>query len=281
LVLVIDVDSDALIEQALETGARVLLVVAVAYVANLLIRRLVTPLVRVAVREQMAGQPEVEVVKRVQTLTDVVTRTAATAIAVIAVVTILPEFGINAGPLIAGLGIVGLAVGFGAQNLVKDLINGVEILTENQYAQGDYVGIRTATGGSVNGIVEDVNLRRTVLRDFEGNVHFVAHGQIDVASNYTKGFSRVVLNLAVANSADLGRVYQLVRTAGEEMKSDAAFGPMLREAPAAAGIDRLGEASLEVRVEAVTEPGDQWRVASELRRRLKLALDAAGIKSRD
>jgi small conductance mechanosensitive channel len=279
--LALDIDTDAALEQVLESGGRLLLIAAIAFVANWLIRRLVTPVVRVAVREQMAAEPEIEVTKRVQTLTAVVNRTAATLIIIVAVVTVLPEFGINAGPLIAGLGIVGLAVGFGAQNLVKDVINGVEILTENQYAQGDYVGIRSATGGNITGIVEDVNLRRTVLRDFEGNVHFVAHGSIDVASNYTKGFSRVVLNLSVANSADLRRVYELIGKVGEDMKTDETYGLMLREAPRPAGIDRLGDASSEVRVEAVTEPGEQWRVASELRRRLKLTLDEAGIKNRD
>lgn len=250
-------------------------------IAVWLLRRLIKPVLGVAIREQMAAEPDVEVRKRVETLTEVVNRTTATLIAIVAVVTMLPEFGVNAGPLIAGLGIVGIAVGFGSQNLIKDVISGLEILTENQYSHGDYVSIRSATAGSVSGIVEDINLRRTVLRDFDGNVHFISHGQIDFASNHTKGYSRVVLNLSIANSADLDRVYRVVGQAGTEMMNDPTLRTMLREPPYAAGIERLGDAAFDVRVEATTEPGEQWKVAGELRRRLKLALDAEGIKSRD
>jgi small-conductance mechanosensitive channel len=161
------------------------------------------------------------------------------------------------------------------------VINGIEVLTENQYARGDYISIRSATGGSVSGIVEDINLRRTVLRDFDGNMHFISHGQVDFSSNHTKGFSRVVLNLSIANSADLDRVYLVIGRVGAEMMKDPTYGRMLRESPHAAGIERLGDTSIELRIEGATEPGDQWRVAGELRRRLKLALDAEEIKSRD
>jgi small conductance mechanosensitive channel len=229
----------------------------------------------------MAADPEVEVRKRVETLTDVVNRTTATLIAIVALVTILPEFGLNAGPLIAGLGIVGIAVGFGCQNVIKDVINGLEVLTENQYARGDFVSIRSATGGSVSGVVEDINLRRTVLRDFEGNVHFVSHGQIDFASNHTKGYSRVVLSLSIANSADLDRVHRIVGQVGTEMMKDPTLRTMLREQPHVSGIERLGDSAFDIRVEATTEPGEQWKLAPELRRRLKLALDTEAIKSKD
>ena len=240
-----------------------------------MIRRLVSPVIRVAVREQMAGQSELEVGKRIETLSDVVNRTTTVVIFVVAVVTVLPLFGIAAGPLIAGLGLVGLAVGFGAQNLVRDVINGLEILIENQYARGDYVRL-----GSVSGVVEDINLRRTVLRDFDGNVHFVSHGHIDVASNFTRGASRVNFNVFVSYGVDLERVFAVIDRAGAELAADAEYAPLIRKAARAAGVDAFGEASLQVRVEGVTEPGEQWRVAGELRRRLKLAFDAEGISLR-
>ena len=277
----IDFNTDAAIEDVLQSGGRILLILVLALLATWLLRRLLRPLLSVAVREQMAAEPEVEVRKRVETLTEVVNRTTATLIAIVALVTMLPEFGVNAGPLIAGLGILGVAVGFGSQNLIRDVINGLEILTENQYARGDYVSIRSVTGGGVSGVVEDINLRRTVLRDFEGNMHFVSHGQIDFSSNHTKGYSRVVLSLSIANSADLDRVHQIVGQVGTEMMNDPTLRTMLREPPHAAGIDRLGDAAFDLRVEATTEPGEQWKVAGELRRRLKLALDAEGIKGRD
>jgi len=265
----------------LQSGGRILLVLALALIAIWLLGRLIRPLLGVAIPEQMGAEPEVEVTKRIETLTDVVNRTIATVIAVIALITVLPEFGVNAGPLIAGFGVVGIAVGFGAQNVVRDVLNGLEILTENQYARGDYVSIRSATGGSVSGVVEDINLRRTVLRDFDGNVHFISHGQIDIASNHTKGFSRVAFNLSVAKSTDVDRLYQVIGQVGTEMINDPTWLTVLREPPHAAGIANLSDSSMEVRVEGVTEPGAQWRAGNELRRRLKLALEAEGIKSRD
>jgi small conductance mechanosensitive channel len=229
----------------------------------------------------MVGEPEIEVTKRVETLTHVVNTTTAAVIGIVAVITILPEFGVNAGPLIAGLGIVGIAVGFGAQNVVRDVLNGLEILTENQYARGDYVSIRSATGGSVSGVVEDINLRRTVLRDFDGNVHFISHGQIDFASNHTRGYSRAAFNLTVAKSTDVDHLYRVIGQVGTEMMKDPTWRTALRESPHAEGIASLSDGSMEVRVEGATEPGAQWRVGNELRRRLKLALESEGIASRD
>lgn len=277
----IDFNKDAAIEQVLQTAGRIALVVVLALVAVLLIRRLVRPVLGIAIREQMGAEPEIEVAKRVETLTDVVNQTTVTVIAIIALVTILPEFGINAGPLIAGLGLVGLAVGFGAQHIVKDVINGLEIITENQYARGDFVAMRTATGGSLSGVVEDINLHRTMLRDFDGNVHFIGHGQIDFVTNQTKGYSMVVVNLSVANSADLDHVYKVVGIVGTSMMKDASLAAMLREPPHAAGIERLGDGFLDIRVEGTTEPGDQWKIGTELRRRLKEAMAVEGIKSKD
>jgi small conductance mechanosensitive channel len=167
-------------------------------------------------------------------------------------------------------------VGFGAQNLVKDVINGVAILIENQYGRGDFVRL-----AGVSGIVEDINLRRTVLRDFDGAVHFVSHSLVNVTSNYTRGYSLVTLGLTVASSEDLDRVFELVDQVGQELAADPAYSTRIRQPPKATRIERLGDASLEVRVEAITEPGEQWSVAGALRRRLKRALDAAGIRASD
>ena len=279
--LAIDINTDAVIEDVLQGGGRILLVFLLAFVAVKLIQRLVTPLIRVAIREQMAVEPEAEVRRRIETLSDVIHRTTVVVIAIVAVVTVLPEFGINAGPLIAGLGLVGLAVGFGAQNIVRDVINGIEILMENQYGRGDFVRMRSTTGGSYGGVVEDINLRRTVLRDTDGSVHFISHGQIEAATNLTRGSSGLGFKVVVEYSEDLGRVFALIDRVGQELAAAAEFASLVKQAPRAGGVDRLGETSVEVRVEGVTEPGEQWRVASELRRRLKAAFDAEGIRGRD
>jgi small conductance mechanosensitive channel len=272
LALNIEID----VQTVLEGAGRIVLVLILALIAVRLIQRLVSPLLRVAIREQMTGEPEVDVTKRIDTLSSVIYHTTAILISIIAIVMILPEFGLNAGPLIAGIGLVGLAIGFGAQNLVRDVINGLELLIENQYGRGDFVKL-----GAVSGIVEDVNLRRTVLRDFDGVVHFVSHGQIDIASNYTRGYSRLRLSIAVPYGSDLDRVTEIIDSVGRDVAGDPVFATLLRQAPRAAGIERIGETTVEVGLTALTEPGEQWAVAGELRRRLKTAFDAADIQIRD
>lgn len=270
--LAIDIDTQALLEGAGRIGVVILLALFAAWA----IKRFISPVLRVAIREQMTGQPEIEVVKRIDTLTEVVYRTTVVVISVVALVTILPEFGLNPGPLIAGLGLVGLAVGFGAQNVVRDVINGLEILIENQYARGDFVKL-----GAFTGIVEDINLRRTMLRDFDGNVHFVSHGQVEVTSNYTRGFSRVTLNLGVPYESDLRRVFEVIDRIGRDIAASNDFAARVRQPPLASGIERLNETTVDIRIVGVTQPGEQWNVASELRVRLKQAFDAEGIRVRD
>ena len=275
--LALDINTDALLEGA----GRIALVIALALAAIWLVQRVVSPVVRVSIREQMAGQPEIEISKRIATLSDVIYRSVAVVIAIIAAVTVLAEFGVNPGPLIAGLGLVGLAVGFGAQNAVRDLINGLEILIENQFGKGDYIRLRTTTGGNVSGSVEDINLRRTVVRDPDGAVHFVSHGSVEVASNFTRGYSRAVVNVVVPYDSDLDRAFEVINRTGQLLAADPDFASRMRQPPQQAGIERVGETTVEIRVSGVTEPGEHLAVAYELRRRLKAALDAEGIRMRE
>ena len=229
----------------------------------------------------MAGEPEVEIAKRISTLSEVLYKTAVTAIVVLGLITILPEFGIEIGPLIAGLGLVGLAVGFGAQSLVRDMINGVEILMENQYGRGDFVRLRTTTGGNISGVIEDVNLRRTMLRDTDGAAHFISHGSIEVTSNLTRGFSQVSLLLNVSQGSSVDKAIEVINRVGAELAKDADFAAKIRAAPQSQGIEHIGDSTVGIRVSGVTEPGDQWTVTSELQRRLKAAFDAEGIRFKD
>jgi small conductance mechanosensitive channel len=279
--LLLTFNTDAAIEDILRTGGRILIVVILGVIAAALVRRIVTPLVRVAIREQMAGEPVVEVSKRIETLTDVIYKTAVTAIVVLGLVTILPEFGIAVGPLIAGLGLVGLAVGFGAQNLVKDMINGIEILMENHYGRGDFVRLRTTTGGNISGIIEDVNLRRTMLRDTDGAAHFISHGSIEVSSNLTRGFSQVSFLVSVSQNSDLDQAFEVINRVGEELAKDPAFDTKIRTTPVSKGIERLGDSTVDIRVTGITEPGEQWAISHELQRRIKAAFDTEGIRFKD
>lgn len=263
---------DSLRDRLLESGGRILLVFALALVAVNLLSRVLRPLLRVAVREHMTGETDAEVRKRTETLEHVVNNSLVVLVLGVAFVTVLPEFGISAGPLIAGLGLVGLAIGFGAQSLVKDVINGVFILTENQFARGDVVEI-----GGVSGLVEDINLRRTVLRDLDGAVHFVPHSAVETVSNFTKEYSRVNLNIGVAYDSDLDKVIAVINQVGEELAADASFASLIRQAPRVLRVEKFGDVAIELKVVADTEPMEQWTVAGELRLRLKKAFDREGI----
>jgi small-conductance mechanosensitive channel len=265
-------DTDQALQDIARAAGHIAVVLVAALIALWLTQRVLTPVLRVAIREHMGGQPEIEVKKRIDTLSHVLYTTIWIAVAMLAVVTILPEFGINAGPLIAGLGLVGLAVGFGAQNLVKDMINGLFILIENQYGVGDVV-----TVAGISGLVEDMNLRRTVLRDLDGVVHFIPHSQVDTASNFTRGYSRVNLNVRVGYESDIDKVFTIIDRAGEEMARDPEFGKLIKSPPKALRVDDFAESGIEVKIVGETEPIEQWTVAGELRRRLKKAFDAEGI----
>lgn len=258
----------------LASGVRILVVVIISFIVVVVIRRALNPLVRVAIREQMEGQPEIEIAKRISTLSDVLYRTLLVVIVVMAVMTILPEFGVNATALVAGLGLFGLAIGFGAQNLVKDMINGVFILVENQYGKGDVVTVSDLTG-----VVEDINLRRTVLRDLDGTVHFISHSNINMASNWTKSYSRVNLNVRVGYEEDLDRVIEVINEIGRELADDPVYKPVILDPPHVLRVDSLGESAVELKVIGETAPIEQWRVMGELRLRLKKRFDAEGINA--
>jgi small conductance mechanosensitive channel len=271
-VLAVNIDTDALIEDVVESGARILVVVILSLIILWLVQRLVTPLLRVTIREQMRGESEAEVRKRIETLSHVIYRTILVVIIAIAIVTILPEFGVQAGPLIAGLGLFGLAVGFGAQFLVRDVINGLFILAENQYSRGDIVRV-----AEIDGTVEDMNLRRTVLRDLDGVVHFIPHSVVTTASNYTKGYARINLTIGVAYEADIDRVFEVINRVGEALAHDPAFLGAVKEPPHALRVSDFGPSAVMVNIAGETAPNEQWSVAGELRRRLKQAFDAEGI----
>ena len=281
LPFLVAIDTDAFAEDLLQAAGRILLAVILCLVAAALVRRSVTPVVGVAIREQMAGDPEIEVAKRIATLSDVIYKTAVSAIVAVGLITVLPEFGIAAGPLIAGLGIVGLAVGFGAQNLVKDVINGVEILIENQYGRGDFVRLRTTTGGSISGVIEDINLRRTMLRDTDGAAHFIAHGSIEVSRNLTRGYSMSTFLVGVSHGSNIEKAFEVIDRVGAELARAPDFAARIRVAPSAHAVERLGDSSVEIRVTGTTQPGDQWAVTNEMLRRLKAAFDAEGIRFKD
>ena len=268
-----DIDWSRWSETFWTSGLRVLVIVAAIFIAMRIFQRVLEPAIRNAITRQMKDDPESEVEQRIDTLTQVIYRTVSFVAVATGLITILPEFGINASALLAGVGLLGLAVGFGAQSLVKDVISGLFILVENQYGKGDVVSI-----AGVGGVVEDVNLRRTLLRDLDGTQHSVPNGEISVASNRTQVWSRTNIVIGVSYGDDLEQVFAVINRVGEEMAGDPAWSEAIISAPKVLGIDGFGDSSVDIRVLGDTLPGRQWDVTRELRLRLKAAFDAEGIE---
>ena len=199
--------------------------------------------------------------------------TAQIVVLLMAVFMMLSELKINIAPILAGVGVAGIAIGFGAQSVVKDVVNGLFIVFENQYRVGDWAKI-----AGVDGLVEDINLRRTVLRDFDGIIHTVPNGEIRVASNLTKEWSRVNMNVSVAYSEDLDHVISVINRVGKEMSEDSEWAPSFLTPPQALGVDKLGDSGIEIKILGETKPMQPWATMRELRLRLKKAFDKEGIE---
>ena len=255
-----DIDWDRVRDWLLTHGLRIVLILALALAADLLLRWLVPHVLRPLVQQRMRGKPDEEGQKRLHTLTSVLEGTGRAVLVAWAIFTILPEAGVTITPILAS---VGIALGFGAQSLVRDTINGLFILMDNQYSQGDVV-----TVAGISGRVEDVGLRRTVLRDLDGVVHYVPNGHIAVASNLTEEWSRVNLNVSVAYGEDIDRVFAIIDRVGRELAADPLFAPLIISPPRALRVESMSDTGVAIKVLGDTQPVRQWEVTGELRRRL-------------
>jgi len=215
----------------------------------------------------------VEVKKRAHTLGNILRHGVLIVISFIALLMILGELGIQLGPLLATAGVGALAVGFGAQSLVKDVISGFFIILENQYRIGDAIEV-----AGVSGLVESVSLRRTVLRDLEGKVHTVPNGEIKIVSNLSKEWARSVLDVPISYREEVDQVMELLRQIGKELAAEEPWKSVLLEPLQIFGVERFGESELVIRVVVKTAPLKQWEVGRELRRRIKIRFDEKGIQ---
>jgi small conductance mechanosensitive channel len=215
----------------------------------------------------------VEAKKRAHTLGNILRHGVLIAICFIALLMILGELGIQLGPLLATAGIGALAVGFGAQSLVKDVISGFFIILENQYRIGDAIEV-----AGVSGLVESVSLRRTVLRDLEGKVHTIPNGEIKIVSNLSKEWARSVLDVSVSYREEVDQVMEVLKQIGEELAAEEPWKSVLLEPLQIFGVERFGESELVIRVVVKTAPLKQWEVGRELRRRIKIRFDKKGIR---
>lgn len=211
--------------------------------------------------------------KRADTLSSVIRYVLNVVIIVVALMIILGELGIEIGPILASAGIVGLAIGFGAQSLVKDVISGFFILLEDQIRVGDVVQI-----AGKGGVVEKVNLKLTILRDLAGNVHYVPNGQISVVTNMTKDYSRYVFDIGVAYREDVDEVIEVSKQVDESLRTDPEFKDDIIEPLEILGLDKFGDSAIIIKARITTKPIKQWRIGREFNRRLKKAFDERDIE---
>jgi small conductance mechanosensitive channel len=213
-----------------------------------------------------------EAKKRAHTLGSILRHALIIVISFVALLMILGELGIQLGPLLATAGIGALAIGFGAQSLVKDVISGFFIILENQYRIGDAIEV-----SGVSGMVESVSLRRTVLRDLEGRVHTIPNGEIKIVSNLSKEWARSVLDVGVSYREDVDHVTEVLRQIGSELAAEEPWKGAILEPLQILGVEQFGESQLVIRMIVKTVPLKQWEVGRELKRRIKNRFDEKGI----
>jgi len=257
----------------LEHGIRILIVVALGVGVWFALKKSLPPLLRRTMARHRQKESKESIKKRTDTLLSVFLGVGKIFIALVVLLMILSELNVAVTPILASLGVAGVAVGFGAQYLIRDLIAGVFIILENQYRVGDVARV-----ADIWGLVEEVNLRKTVLRDLDGAVHHVPNGEIRVASNYTRKFSRINLNISVAYDTDLDHAMSVINRVGQEMAADEKWGKVIINAPSALRVDNLGDSGIDIKILGDVKPIEQWAVMGELRLRLKKAFDAEGIE---
>ncbi|MEX2658917.1 MAG: mechanosensitive ion channel family protein [Acidimicrobiales bacterium] len=270
---------------------KILLIVVLAMLVNRLARRAIRRFVQ-SFDDPAAGKRTIERLRertpaallstgpvnmrsgqRARTIGAVLRSLTTAVVWTITVLMVLSEFNVNLGPLIAGAGIVGVALGFGAQSLVKDFLSGIFMLLEDQFGVGDIIDC-----GEAAGVVEGVSLRTTRLRDVEGTVWHVPNGQIARVGNKSQEWSRALLDVEVAYDTDLAQAKQVIKQVADDLWRDETYRVSVIDEPEMWGVERFGADGIAIRLVVKTRPADQWKVLRELRQRLKLALDDAGIE---
>ncbi len=253
---------------------RILLVLVIALVATRVLNRLMNILRQRLVSAGLSkGDSAAETAKRTDTIIRLVRQASCIFLWAMVALVLLKEVGVEIAPILAGAGIVGLAVGFGAQNLVRDVISGFFFILEDQVRVGDVVVVN-GTGG----LVEEMNFRTIILRDTSGVVHIFPNGTVTTLSNMTKDWSAYLFDLSVAYKEDIDRVMRVIEQVGSEMVLDPKFGHLMLEAPEIFGVNEFADSAVVIRGRIKTRPIQQWAVGREFNRRIKYAFDAAGIE---
>lgn len=262
---------DRLGQWVARTGLRVGVILLLAITAS----RLVAAIIARAEREMAsgAGPADLERQKRAQTIGRTFSRFLSTIVWMVALLMALRALDVDITPVLTGAGILGLAVGFGAQTLVKDVISGFFLIIEDQVRVGD-----VALVNGIGGAVEQINLRTLVMRDAEGTVHVIPNGEIRTLSNRSKNFAFCVFEVGIDYDDDIDRAVEVVKAVAEALRQDPTLGPLILEPLEVQGVERLGASSVDLRFRLKTLPLSQWAVGRELRKRVKQAFDREGIR---
>ncbi len=256
----------------LDHGVRIIFIFLGAYLSRRFAGILIDKVVRKAVVSKGYLSPQAEK-KREDTLIVVFEGGLKVIIWAAAILMSLAELGINIGPLLAGAGVIGLALGFGAQYIVRDFVSGLFVILENQYRVGDVICV-----GETCGTVEDLDLRTTVLRDLDGGVHHIPNGEIGKSANLSKDFARVNLDIGVSYLAKLEKVIEVVNQTGKEMAEDPQWKEDIIKAPEFLRVEDFADSAVVIKILGETKPLRQWDVTGELRKRIKIAFDKEGIE---
>ncbi len=253
-----------------KTGLRIAIIIVVTFVIKLVASRLINNLKSYL---KLKSEENLEEYKRIDTLGRVFGYIATIVITVIAVIQILNELGISIAPVLAAAGVVGVAIGFGAQSLVKDYFTGFVLLLENQVRQGDVVEV-----GSKSGFVEEVTLRYIKMRDYGGNVHYVPNGTITTVTNMSREFAFAVIDIGVAYRENIEEVMKVMESVGKTLRNDEVFKLKILDDLEMAGVDQLADSAVMIRCRFKVIPLAQWSIKREYFKRLKVAFDEKGIE---
>jgi len=257
----------------ISSGLKIILIVLFTLILIRFFKILIDRLFQSVQKRKRRLHDDDEFTKRLDTLKSVMRYLFSILLYIVAISMLLRELGVDIGPILAAAGVLGLAVGFGAQSLVKDLISGFFILLEDQIRVGDVVDV-----AGKKGLVENVNLKMTILRDWSGNVHFVPNGEIAVVTNMTKGYSRYMFNIGVSYREDVDEVIEVIKLVDEDLRNDPDFSRDILEPIEILGLDEFADSAQIIKARTKTKPIKQWRVAREFNRRLKKIFDERNIE---
>ena len=251
---------------------QVAIILLVAVILSLVIRIVIPKLIQAKI-PKLQRETREQLAARSKTLSGIIVQVFTVLLWVFTLIMILSQLGVDIAPLLAGIGVASLALGFAAQNIIRDYLHGFFIVMEDWYREGE-VAVIQGTGG----LVEKISLRRTILRDLNGTLHIFPNSRVDQASNMTRDWSRVNLDVTVAYKENLDNVIQVINDVGQKLKDDPTWGQDLLTTPAVTRVNNLGSQGVEIKILADTKPIKQWGLMGELRKRLKDRFDEEGIE---